>query len=283
MAGTNDFVQHNPTEANQEPNSTFAADSLTTGGIGVDAIMPSPWMNARWYQDSTVAGALMQMLANKGYNVSVANLATLISVFANILTDADVLPPLTSVGYSPTPAFNAAASNGFDIVLGGNVTSSTLTGQNIGQILTFVVTQTSGGGATFVPPTNVNGWLPINPAANSVTVQQFIVKEDSSIVPVVTASIPITGTVTVASRSFVPTTSHDYSVTMSSAVPSGAVVVVSVEQGSDMWESAGPPPTGSFQVGVSGISGSTVWIRVSNTGGDTETLPTVTFNCVVVQ
>lgn len=206
MAGTNDFVQHNPTEANQEPTTDFAADSLTTGGIGTDAIMPSPWMNARWYQDSTVCAALMQMLATKNYNVSVANLATLASVFANIVTEADLRTPLVSVGYSPTPTFPASTANGFDIVLGGNVTSSSFNATpNIGQILTFIVTQTSGGGATFVPPSTVNGWQPINTAPNSVTVQQFIVKEDGTIWSVT----PIRRTVIVDKTSInVPNTTY---------------------------------------------------------------------------
>ncbi len=185
MSGSSNFIQHNPTEANQENDAAFAADSTTTGGIGVDQIMPSPWMNKRWYQDSTMVAALGAMLAAKGYVVSDANLATLISVLTGaFITNNDLKTPLVSVGYSPTPTFPASTANGFDIVLGGNVTSSAFNvAPSIGQILTFVITQTGGGGATFVPPASVNGWQPIDPTASSVSIQQFIVKVDGSIWP----------------------------------------------------------------------------------------------------
>lgn len=183
MPGSNNFTVHNPTNANQQPDGTFAGDSLTTGGIGVDAIMPSAWMNARWYEDSVGFWALAQAMANKGYVINKDNPATLAAVMANIFTNNDVKPPLISVAYSPTPAFFANLANGFDIVLGGNVTGPTLTGQSIGQTITFIITQ----GATpfsFIPPSNVNGWQPISMVANSVTIEQFIVKEDGTIWPV---------------------------------------------------------------------------------------------------
>lgn len=186
MPGSSNFIQHNPTEANQENDAAFAADSTTTGGIGVDQIMPSPWMNKRWYQDSTMIAALGAMLANKGYVVSDANLATLTSVLTGaFITNNDLKTPLVSVAYSPTPTFPASTANGFDIVLAGNVTSSTFdVAPTIGQILTFVITQSVGGNSTFIPPVSVNGWKPIDTTPNSISVQQFIVKVDGTIWPV---------------------------------------------------------------------------------------------------
>lgn len=181
MAGTNNFTIHNPSNANQEPDSSFAADALTTGGIGTDAIMPSAWMNARWYEDSMGFYCLAQALANKGYNLSKDNVANLTAVLSNIVTNADTKPPLMTVAYSPTPTFDASLANGFDITLNGNVTSSTLINAQIGQTITFIVTQSSGGGLTFSQPPQLADWIAINGSANQVTIQQFIVKENGQI------------------------------------------------------------------------------------------------------
>jgi hypothetical protein len=179
MAGTSNFLQHNPTAANQEDDATYAADSTRTGGIGVDQIMPSVWMNKIWYQASTFIAAFAGALANKGYNLSDANLSTLEAVLANVLTTADTKPPLVTVAFSPTPTFNAGVANGFDMVLTGNVTSSALVGQTVGQIITFCIKNT--GSFSFVFPSSFNGAQAI--AANTTTIQAFIVREDGTIWP----------------------------------------------------------------------------------------------------
>jgi hypothetical protein len=155
MAGTTNFVQHNPSAANQEPDSTFDSDSLTTGGIGEDAIMPSAWMNKRWYQDSTFIFAFATMLAAKGYSTSDANPSTLAAVLANVLTNADILPAQIPVTFSPTPTFDCSKANGFSIVLAGNVTSSTVENLSVGQIVTFFIVSSSPGVFTFAWPSNV--------------------------------------------------------------------------------------------------------------------------------
>jgi hypothetical protein len=183
MAGSTNFQQWNPGAANQESDAAYTADSLRSGGAGVDNIFPSATANKLFYQLSTFVAAFCQMMSNKGYVVSDANLATLTTVLANVLTNADTKLPLISVSFGTTPVFNAGNANGFDMVLTGNVTSSTITGMQIGQIIYFVLTQDSVGGRTFAAPTGVNGWRAINPAANSVTIQAFIMKEDNSIWP----------------------------------------------------------------------------------------------------
>lgn len=194
MAGSSDFVIHNPTNANQQPDSVFADDALTTGGVGTDAILPSVWLNARWYEDSVGFACLAAALANKGYVISKDNPATLTAVLANILTNADIKAPLVSVAYSPTPTFPASTANGFDFVLAGNVTSSSFdVVPAIGTIITFVIIN----GAmpfTFVPPPTVNGWQPISAVANSVNIQQFIVRIDGTIWPLPDIqTIPVRG------------------------------------------------------------------------------------------
>jgi hypothetical protein len=79
MAGTTNFVQVNPAAANQENDGTYAADPLTTGGVGVDDILPSPWLNKVWFQASTFICALAYVMANwgAGFNIVDTNLATL--------------------------------------------------------------------------------------------------------------------------------------------------------------------------------------------------------------
>lgn len=154
MATTN-FVQHNPTAANQEPDAAFDSNSLTTGGIGVDAIMPSDWMNKRWYQDSTMIAALAQMLATKGYSTSDANISTLASVLSNIVTNNDLKPAQITVPYSATPTFDASRANGFRIDLGGNVNGSFIINGTPGQIVTFFIVSRSPGNFSFAWPGNV--------------------------------------------------------------------------------------------------------------------------------
>lgn len=174
MATTN-FVQHNPTAANQEPDSAFDANSLTTGGIGVDAIMPSDWMNKRWYQDSTMITALAQMLATKGYSTSDSNISTLASVLANIVTNNDLKPAQITVPYSATPTFDASLANGFRIGLGGNVTSSSIINGAPGQIVTFFIVSGSPGNLSFAWPPNVQnaGNVQTQSIGNLFT-QQFV-------------------------------------------------------------------------------------------------------------
>ena len=182
MAGSNNFTIHNPANANQEPDSTFATDALTTGGIPTDAIMPSPWMNARWYEDSVGFWAFAQSLANKGYVVNKDNPTTLSSVMANVVTFADLKTPLLSLVFSPTPTFDASVANGWQLTLGGPVTSSTLSNLSIGQVLTFMIVQGIVP-YSFTPPAGINGWRPVPVIANTVFTQQFIVRADLTVWP----------------------------------------------------------------------------------------------------
>jgi hypothetical protein len=180
MASTN-FLQFNPGAVNQETDSQYTADSSRSGGA-VTGIFASALLNKVFYQSSTFIAALANTLANKGYSTSDASLATLESVLSNIVTFADLKANLSTVAFSTTPNFNATATNGFDFTLAANVTSSTLTGHQVGQTLTFVVAQ----GATpysFSPPPNINGWIPVPVTANTVFVQTFIVRADGTVWP----------------------------------------------------------------------------------------------------
>lgn len=79
MAGTTNFVQVNPTAANQQNDSTYDSYSLTTDGVGVNAILPSPWLNKVWFQCTTFIAALASVIANfgAGFTITDATIATL--------------------------------------------------------------------------------------------------------------------------------------------------------------------------------------------------------------
>lgn len=156
MSGTSNFLQHNPTAANQEIDSVYVTDSTRQGGISVDQIMSSEWMNKVWYQSSTFIAAFAGALANKGYTLSDANLSTLEAVLANVLTNADTKPIQITVPFSPTPTFDCSQAQGFYFNLTANVTSSTLI--NVppsGSIVTFFIVSTNPGNLTFAWPVNI--------------------------------------------------------------------------------------------------------------------------------
>ena len=90
MPGTNNFQQWNPSAANQESDAAYTSDSLRSGGATSGAIFPSATANKLFYQLSILATAFTQMMANKGYNISDANLSNLIVALTNVLTNADI-------------------------------------------------------------------------------------------------------------------------------------------------------------------------------------------------
>jgi len=187
MAGTTNFIQFNPTAANQETDLAYSGDSQRQNGAINGQLFNDILANKAFYQWSTFITALANALVNKNYSPNDTDINTLESVLANIVTFNDLKSNLSLVAFSPTPIFNATSTNGFDFTLAGSVTSSTLTGQAIGQIITFVVTQGSTA-YTFAPPSNINGWQPVSPTPNSVTTQAFIVKENGTIWPYSQAS-----------------------------------------------------------------------------------------------
>jgi hypothetical protein len=89
MPATTNALQWNPTQANQESDTAYAADSERTGGA-VSGQFPSALGNKLFYQLSTYITALATMLANKGYSNNDSNLANLVAVMNNLVTNADL-------------------------------------------------------------------------------------------------------------------------------------------------------------------------------------------------
>jgi len=84
------------------------------------------------------------------------------------------LGTFTTLAFSATPIFDASTAATFKLTLTGNVTSSTLSGAVAGEPLAFLVCQDATGGRTFVPPTNVLGWVTIPTSANACVLETFI-------------------------------------------------------------------------------------------------------------
>lgn len=87
------------------------------------------------------------------------------------------------VPFSATPAFNGTQANVFDITLTGNVTSSTLTSINPGDIVFFFIQQDGVGGRTFAWPPNVKNPPMISPTASTTTTAAFMMRSDGFLYP----------------------------------------------------------------------------------------------------
>jgi len=215
------FQQWNPSSINQESDSQYTSDALRSGGATTDAILPSPTANKAFYQWSTFVAAMATSLSNKGYVVDDTNFATLVSVLANIRTNADIIGGIATVSYATSVVFPAGTAPAFYLDLTGNVSSSSITGSYAGQVLTFVIQQDSTGGRTMTWPVTspvLNGIGTISPLANSISIQSFIVLPGGGIwatgpMVVITAA----GLVSVASQLYVNPTA----ITATGKIPAG--------------------------------------------------------------
>ena len=172
---SNNFLQFNPGQANQESDSTYSSDTNRSGGFPVDAIWPSPLANKTLYQLSTMVAALATFITNRGYNAQDTSLPTLITNLTSALLSG--ASQLIAVAYAAAMAFAASGASitVFETTLTGNVTSSTLTGVNPGNILIFVIHQNSGGGHTFVWPTGFGSAGVVDPTGSATSTQQFVI------------------------------------------------------------------------------------------------------------
>lgn len=175
MAGATNFQQWNPSQANQETDAQYTADSQRVGGAPVGTPFPSKTGNKLFYQSSTGITALMQMMAAKGYTVNDTNISTLASVLSAIQTTNDQKALLTVVAYSPTVTLDASKSIGFEIILTGNCTIN-IAGAAPGDVITIILLQDASGNRLV----NVNNMFPgstvqqINYTASSATILTLI-------------------------------------------------------------------------------------------------------------
>ena len=198
--GSTNILSFNQSLINAEDDATYLADTTRTGGAAVDSLLPSALFNKLNGQVSMVAAALCQSLADKGYTISDANYTNLVAAMAAIRTAADALPAMISVAYATSIIFDASQSTGFDLVLTGDVSVSSLIDFAPGQVLVFIVAQDDTGGHTFSWPPEVTGSVPVSPLANAVTVEAFIVGSDSIVRPMFPEASGVTSQDTPAGR-----------------------------------------------------------------------------------
>jgi hypothetical protein len=220
------FIQFNPAAVNQETDAQYLEDSQRAGGYGVDNPVPSPLLNKATYQPTTFCTAFNDMMLAKGYTLDDSDVNVLAAVLANVITDADLEPNVIVAAYSPTPTFNAADANGFQMTLAGNITASSISGVSPGQLIAFYFAQDATGGRTVSWPSGFIGALQPDPAANAVSIQMF--RADLSSVPrAVTDMVSNNGIFTGAMNATSLTTTglvNAATLTVASAAPSGQVL-----------------------------------------------------------
>ena len=183
MPGTTNFVEFNPTQSNQLSDSAYDSNALTTGGIQLDNILPSNWLNKIWRQANAFVTAFALMMANKGYSTSDVSVSTLASVLANILTQADLRTALQNISFSPTISLNAVQFDGFQVTMTGNITSLTIVTPSFGQKITLAFTQDGVGGRTVAFPSNVVSPGTPDTTPNTTSMQEFQVLSDLKLHP----------------------------------------------------------------------------------------------------
>jgi hypothetical protein len=137
------------------PGGTFYTAQLFTGPNGTGTLL----LSSTW-----IVGPSAPYSGTLYPNVMVLPVAS--------FTGAMIAPRVV-VTFSATPNFNAAIASSFDIALTGNVTSSSLSGAQAGQVIIFAITQDGVGSRTFVWPTNVKNPNSIDPGAGKKSVQAF--------------------------------------------------------------------------------------------------------------
>ena len=184
MSGTTNFLQFNPTQANQETDAEYSGDATRTSGALDGNAWPAASANKTLYQAATMVSALGQMLANKGYSVSDANYSALVTQLANILTTNDARFGLQNLSWSSNITLNAQTFTAFAVPLQGS-TALSLTNVVAGQVYTVLYSQDSAGShtVTFGAGFGAGATQP-DPGANTLSAQLFLADATLTLRPV---------------------------------------------------------------------------------------------------
>jgi hypothetical protein len=195
MATTN--VQlWNPTQANQENDAAYLADSQRAGGAVNPALFDATLANKLFNQLSTYVFALFTAFANKGFTTSDSNVATLTAQCANFLTSADILAALQLIPFVSSISLNATQANGFYVeAMTGNLTITAVTGLTAGQIIALSLQQDATGGRTVTYPGIMVGAVQPDPTPNAVSVQLYQYDPVTSLLRAITPSVSNNGVV----------------------------------------------------------------------------------------
>jgi hypothetical protein len=150
--------------ANVDSQANFAASTYQQTGF-VAGMAQARQLNKVWRQPSMIASAVAWFISNMlGIDVlDDGDRPTLTTNFTNAVVAAanSGRNKIVSVAYSATPVFDASQGDTFEIVLTGNVTSSTLINVTPGQTIRFIVKQDGTGGHAFPQPSNTATGTPV--------------------------------------------------------------------------------------------------------------------------
>jgi hypothetical protein len=104
---SSNFLQWNPTSANQETDAEYNSDAQRTGGAPVGSEFPSATGNKLFYQVSTMVAALAAFVVNQGYAAQDANLTTLTKNLTDAITA--LINSLITAALAPIGVFSAAS------------------------------------------------------------------------------------------------------------------------------------------------------------------------------
>lgn len=194
-----------------------------------------------------------------------------------------------TVPYSATPIFPAQSYSHFAIILTGNVTSSTITGGNIGQLATVDICQDGVGGHTFVAPTNLLRAPPMSAGASSCigVVAVFDGTNWNTVAnSSATTTTPLTGNLDVIPFTPTPIYSTEnfssFEMTLTGNVTSssisggvaGQLIQIALTQGTSSTTAPVSAPTFSTLTTGGSLPGTTAYFAVcSYIFGTTESLP----------
>lgn len=273
----------------------------TIGGIttGFTFAWPSNFTNPPVINPILNACTIVQAYYNGGFWTTISTTPQIL--YGNF----DTVP------FSATPIFPAASYSNFAITLTGVVTSSTITGGVIGQVVTIDVCQNGTGGNTFVWPTNLVNAPPVSSGANTCTGiatvyngTNWVTISNSS----ATTTTPLTGNLDQIPFTAAPiySTSNfsSFEMTLSGNVTSssiaggttGQLISIVLKQGSSTTTAPPSAPTFSTLTTGGSLPGTTTYFaKCSYLFGTTESLPspeasettgsgasnTITWNCPV--
>lgn len=183
MPAVTNFLVFNPEGDFMEIDAAYVVDTLRTGGIPPEAIVPHLMINKLFYQLSMFVTAFCQMLVDKGVSTSDANFTNLVNALSAVRLTGDFLASIVEIAWATSVTFDGAVSAQFDLLLTGNVSASSLVNTAPGQILVFIVVQDATGGRTMAWPSNLNGVGLVCPLPNSISVQMFGVRPSGYVFP----------------------------------------------------------------------------------------------------
>jgi hypothetical protein len=175
--------------SNVDSQANFSGSTYQATGF-VAGLAQSKQMNKAWRQPSMLASAVTWFISNM-LDIDVlddGDRPTLTTNFTNAVIAAanSARNNIVGVAYNATPVFDASQGDTFEIVLTGNVTSSTLINVTPGQNIRFIVKQDGTGGHAFPQPTvpATGGVVPMSDMDNvalKTYSQRFLVDSGLSI------------------------------------------------------------------------------------------------------